>query len=93
MRAVYQAENLFDAHLVRGRLASEGVDAVVTGEYLAGAMGELPVAGLLAVWVDDDDCTAALELLAAWKAEDAESLAQAQSTDWSNDLRDEAFLA
>jgi len=93
MRAVYQAENLFDAHLVRGRLASEGVNAVVTGEYLAGAMGELPVAGLLAVWVDDDDCPAALELLAAWQAESAESIAEAERADFSDDLRDQAFLA
>ncbi len=93
MRAVYQAENLFDAHLLRGRLASEGVEAVVTGEFLAGAMGELPVAGLLAVWVDDDDLDAALELLAAWKAESAENVAEAEQDAWNGDLRDQAFLA
>ena len=93
MRAVYQAENLFDAHLVRGRLASEGVDAVVTGEFLAGAMGELPVAGLLAVWVADDDLNAALELLAAWQAERATSAAAVEPAGWEDDLRSEAFLA
>ena len=93
MRAVYQAENLFDAHLVRGRLASEGVDAVVTGEFLAGAMGELPVAGLLAVWVADDDLNAALELLAAWQAERATAAVAVEPACWEDDLRSEAFLA
>ncbi len=93
MRPVYQAENLFDAHLVRGRLASEGVEAVVTGEYLAGAMGELPLAGLLAVWVEDDDLNAALELLAAWQAEDAQPEAESEQGGWEDESHGQAFLA
>jgi Putative prokaryotic signal transducing protein len=59
MRSVYQAENLIDAHLVRGALESEGLRAFVAGEYLTGAIGELPASGLLAVMVDDDDVPAA----------------------------------
>jgi hypothetical protein len=71
MRAVYQAEHLIDAHLVRGRLQSEGIEAWVRGEWLTGALGELPLQGLLAVCVRDADQAAALELLAEWRAEAA----------------------
>lgn len=69
MQIVYRAENLFDAHLVRGRLASEGVEAFVQGEYLAGAMGELPVSGLLGVAVHNENIERALELLQVWEQE------------------------
>ncbi|MFA5683489.1 MAG: DUF2007 domain-containing protein [Lysobacteraceae bacterium] len=69
MRVVYEAENLFDAHLVRGRLQCEGVAAHVRGEYLTGAMGELPVSGLVAVCVIDEDAPRALALLERWRNE------------------------
>lgn len=73
MRVVYEAENLFDAHLVRGRLGSEGISAHVRGEFLAGAMGELPMSGLMAVWVSDEDVESALALLAQWRDEPVEA--------------------
>jgi hypothetical protein len=73
MRVVYEAEHLFDAHLLRGRLAAEGIEAWVRGEYLAGAMGELPVSGLIAVCVDEADLPRAERLLAEWRAEAAGS--------------------
>ncbi len=69
MRVVYEADQLFDAHLVRGRLAAEGIQAWVRGEYLAGGIGELPLAGLLAVCVAEDDAPRALALIAAWRDE------------------------
>lgn len=69
MRAVYQAEHLIDAHLVRGRLQAEGVEAHVLGEWLTGALGELPAGGLLAVCVAERDVERALCLLARWREE------------------------
>lgn len=70
MHVVYEAENVIDAHLVRGRLAAEGITAFVRGEFLAGAMGELPVSGLLAVWVpEEQEATRAEVLLEAWRSE------------------------
>ena len=41
MHTVYEAEHLIDAHLIRGRLEAEGIEAWVLGEWLTGAMGEL----------------------------------------------------
>lgn len=69
MHVVYEAENVIDAHLVRGRLEAEGVSAFVRGDFLAGAMGELPVSGLLAVWVVEDDFARARMLLDGWREE------------------------
>lgn len=69
MRVVYQAEHLIDAHLVRGRLQSEGIDAHVRGEWLTGALGELPMQGLLAVCVAEPDAGSARALLALWEQE------------------------
>lgn len=55
MKIVYRAENIIDAHLVKGALAQEGIVAFVNGEYLTGAVGELPVWNLVSVMVADQD--------------------------------------
>lgn len=65
MRAIYDAENLLDAHLVKGLLEEHGIAAFVSGLYLTGALGELPVAGLVSVMVSDDAVAAASEVIAA----------------------------
>lgn len=67
MRVVYEAENLIDAHLVKGLLESEGLLAFVRGEHLTGGLGELPVMGLVAVCVADTDVAAADRVLADWR--------------------------
>ena len=53
MKPLYTARNIAEAHLLRGYLESQGVDAVVRGEYLLGAMGDLP-GDLCKVCVMDD---------------------------------------
>lgn len=72
MRIVYRAENIIDAHLVRNVLEDAGIRAHVGGEYLIGAMGELPVMGLLSVMVAEHDLPAASDLVARVDAELAE---------------------
>ncbi len=67
MQVAYEAENLIDAHLIKGLLAQEGIDAFVRGEYLSGAIGELPAVGLVAVMVADEDLAAAREVIADWR--------------------------
>lgn len=72
MRSVYQAENLFDAQLVKDALEAEGIPAFVTGASLVGAMGELPVSGLVEVQVPDGAHPAAQVVVArvnAWLSE------------------------
>lgn len=74
MQVVYEAENLIDAHLVKGLLEHSGIPAWVRGNYLAGAMGELPVSGLLAVCVPSAAAPEACEVLVQWRADQASQL-------------------
>jgi len=69
VRTIYQAENLIDAHLVKGRLENEGVPAWVLGDHLTGGMGQLPVSGFIAVCVADIDLAEAQAHLRRWEAE------------------------
>jgi hypothetical protein len=55
MKIVYRAENIIDANLVKNALADEGVTAYVSGHYLTGAAGELPVNDLVNVMVAESD--------------------------------------
>lgn len=55
MRRVYTGENVFDAQLVRDRLAEAGIAASVHGTLLAGAVGELPADTRPSVWIEDGD--------------------------------------
>lgn len=68
MQRIYEPENLLEAQLLLGMLASEGVTAHLTGTHLLGAIGELPVAGLLGLLVADDQAQRASSLIAAYNA-------------------------
>jgi hypothetical protein len=56
MKKVYMAMNPTDAHLLKGVLESEGIGAVVQGEFLWIARGEVPITTDTApsVWVIDE---------------------------------------
>ncbi len=69
MRVVYEAEHLIDAHLVRGALEQAGIPAFVRGEHLTGAIGELPVFGLVAVCVPESGWAEARAVVVALSAE------------------------
>ena len=72
MRVVYEAENLIDAHLVKGLLESEDIPAFVRGEYLTGGIGELPVMGLVAVCVPEARFPEAAAVLRDWRGPEAQ---------------------
>lgn len=67
MRVVYHAEHLVDAYLVKGLLEGIGIPSFVPGEHLVGAMGELPVLGLVAVSVPDSLEAKAQAALQIWR--------------------------
>ena len=71
MRVVYEAENIIDAHLVKGMLEQQGIPAFVRGEYLAGGVGDLPVMGFVAVAVPESRAPEAEAALREFKAERA----------------------
>jgi hypothetical protein len=51
MRIIYRAQNLIDAHLVKDALESAEIPAFISGEYLAGGVGQLPALDYVAVLV------------------------------------------
>jgi len=82
MRIVYHAQSLIDAHLVRDALAQAEIPAFISGEYLTGAIGELPALGLVAVMVPDAAAEAADGIVRAVDARLAEARAAAAEGDF-----------
>lgn len=68
MQRIYEPQDLLEAELLQGMLASEGVVAHLTGSDLMGAIGELPVCGLLGLLVEDDQAERACRLIAEYNA-------------------------
>ena len=67
MKIVFDANNSLEAHLVLGMLNQAGIDGIISGEYLQGAMGELPAFGLVKILVSDQDYQEASEIIADWQ--------------------------
>ncbi|MBN8483008.1 MAG: DUF2007 domain-containing protein, partial [Xanthomonadales bacterium] len=65
MKIIYRAAHIIDANLFKGALEQAGVPAFVSGEYLTGGIGELPVGGLVNVMVADIDVARAAPVVAA----------------------------
>ncbi|HEX5843930.1 MAG TPA: DUF2007 domain-containing protein [Pseudomonas sp.] len=68
MQRIYEPQDLMEGELLLSMLASEGIDAYLTGQHLSGAVGELPACGLLGVLVEDDQAHSAQRLIAAYNA-------------------------
>jgi hypothetical protein len=88
MRKVYEAENYIDAQITRGWLDAAGVDVLLAGEHLGGAMGELPAFGLHSLWVPDDQAAAAeaaLLELRAQRADTDRTVTDAEPFGWGTD--------
>jgi hypothetical protein len=72
---VYQAENIIDAQLICDRLIDGGIEAEVHGEFLSGAVGELPADTTIGVWIRHHrDRQRALELTRNFEAERRQTL-------------------
>ncbi len=66
MKTVLHALDLVEANVVKGLLKSEGISCSVLGEYLQGAIGELPPTGLIRVVVSEDDYEQARQIVEGW---------------------------
>ncbi|KAA0949642.1 MULTISPECIES: DUF2007 domain-containing protein [unclassified Pseudomonas] len=66
MQRIYEPENLMEGELLQGMLASEGIKAHLVGRDLLGGTGELPIYGLLALAVEDEQAAYARELITAY---------------------------
>ena len=68
MQRIYEPESLLEAEMLMGMLASEGVSVHLLGRDLVGAAGELPMQGLLALAVPDEQAEYARQLIDAYNA-------------------------
>jgi len=59
MHIIYRAQNLFDAHLVKDALEAAEIPAFIAGEYLTGAVGQLPAMDYIAVMVPESSLAVA----------------------------------
>jgi hypothetical protein len=69
MQTIYRAANLFDAHLVKDALEAESIPAFIAGEYLTGAVGQLPAMDYIAVMVPESSLPAASSIVQAVEAQ------------------------
>lgn len=68
MQRVYEPQDLMEGELLLCMLASEGIEAYLTGQHLTGAVGELPACGLLGLMVENAQAQGAQQLIAAYNA-------------------------
>ncbi|MDX1811114.1 MAG: DUF2007 domain-containing protein [Gammaproteobacteria bacterium] len=81
MKRVFQSADYYSAQLFKSYLEDHAIEAIVTGELLIGAIGEIPANSYPAVWVvDNDDLDRAKQLLTAFENRSVE-LSQ-QETAW-----------
>ncbi|HDS1819371.1 TPA: DUF2007 domain-containing protein [Pseudomonas putida] len=66
MQRIYEPESLLEAEMLVGMLVSEGVSVHLVGRDLVGAAGELPMQGLLALAVPDEQAEYARQLIDAY---------------------------
>lgn len=89
MRIAYHAETLIDAHLVKDALEHAGIPAFIAGEFLTGAVGQLPARDFVAVMVPDAATEAAEAIVRAVDRQLVEARASAAADD---DLDDSVIL-
>lgn len=68
MQRIYEPASLMEGEMLKGMLASEGIEAHLSGRDLLGGAGELPIFGLLGLSVDNDQAEYARELITAYNA-------------------------
>lgn len=68
MPLLYQAANSLEANLLKGLLEQQGIEASIAGEYLQGGIGELPVAGMVTLNVEQTDLHAAQKIIKDYEA-------------------------
>lgn len=67
MKTLYEAANAIEAHMLVDLLKQEGIEAQIQGEALQGAMGEVPMNGLVRLVAREEDYPAARALIERWE--------------------------
>ncbi|MDR7270596.1 hypothetical protein J2X20_003254 [Pelomonas saccharophila] len=68
MKTLYEAANAIEAHMLVDLLKQEDIHAQIQGEALQGAMGEVPMNGLVRLLVAEEDHAAARAIIDRWES-------------------------
>ncbi len=60
---IFSANSTTEAHLIQGLLAQHDIEAHISGHYLQGGLGELPVINLIQVMVSAEDEAVARDII------------------------------
>jgi len=63
MQCIYRPLDLTEATLLQRMLADHRIDCHISGQYLQGAIGDLPVHDLIALWLSDEDAPRGSQLI------------------------------
>jgi Putative prokaryotic signal transducing protein len=83
MKRIYEAASNVEAHMLAHLLAQSGIEAHVQGEHLQSGAGELPLGGLVALAVAEEDAAEATRIIREWERQtvttpDTAQIAQAK---------------
>ena len=67
MIKIYHASNITEAHIVKGMLEANGIEAYVDGQYLQGGIGELATMDFASVSIKEDDIEKAKKIIAEYE--------------------------
>ena len=63
MKKIHSANNITEAHIIKGLLESNGIEAYVGGHYLQGGIGELPASDTASIHVYDEQVEEAKKII------------------------------
>ncbi len=68
MKQLHQALSMLEAQMLQDLLSQEGIETFLGGAYLQGAIGELPAAGLIRLFVEEENFARAEGIIKSWLA-------------------------
>jgi hypothetical protein len=77
MKTVYEAANAIEAHMLQDLLRQQGITTRLDGEFLGGAVGELPAGRLVRLVAEDEQVAAARAAIERWEATQVDEPASA----------------
>ena len=63
MQCVYRPQDMTEATLLQRMLTDHHINCHISGQYLQGAVGDLPAHDLLALWLSDEDAARGSQLI------------------------------
>lgn len=70
MQRIYNAQDIMEGNILKGLLGQCGIAANLSGYYLQGGIGELPVSGTVSIWVEDQDVEQARSIVDEYRKQD-----------------------